>query len=132
MRIEDKLDSLAGYHENIGKCIRVTLTVLAESEHKQARKQFGSKVQKALKAKGDDNERVRLSNGVDLRVTTAAVLDMILKASAAVPVEEIKEMLQKKYNRGKTGQALRVLIASKYIKKTHDGYVRGSNEVTIS
>jgi hypothetical protein len=135
MRIEEKLAKLADYHGNIEKCIRVTMTVLADSEQKTAQRQFGTKVRKAIgtgKARKNGHaEQVKLSNGVRLKATTAAVLDMILKAGTAVPREDLKDMLIKRFNAHKVGHAVRMLTRFKYVKKTADGYIPGSNQVTL-
>lgn len=128
MRVEEKLAALANHHEHISKCVRVTMVVLAEAENRTAQKHFGHKVRKALTAKksGDGDKQVKLANGDRMRVTTAAVLRLVHSSKGPVPMTDVREMLLKEFNKTKAGQAVRVLVQAKYIKKTSAGLVPGN------
>lgn len=127
MRQDEELETLANHHENIGKCIRVTMIVLAEARQKKAQGKFGHVVRKALKAKkGDADAQIKLANGDRMRVTTAAVLRLVHSASKPVPMDDVRAMLKSEFNKSKAGQSVRVLVNMKYIKKTSAGLVPGS------
>lgn len=128
MRQDEELEALANHHEHVSKCIRVTMIVLGEARQKKAQGKFGYNVRKALKAKkgaGEGDELMKMKNGVRMKVSTVAVLKLVHSASKPVPMQDVRAMLLKEFNKGKAGQAVRVLVNLKYLKKTSDGLVPG-------